>query len=168
MTAHDLLCFFVADGITTCLADVIAIMARWYSHIYLYRLEKADVTAFVADAMATGYYFSLSSMLLIRTSSHICGRWYLPIFLFRDGLLTLMNIDSFINLERLPSVNKIKVDLPYVNKKNNKFWQKFKIMKYNTLHTPSKVGVLVSIIFSHTPEEAMSGGLAKACVPIKN
>ena len=25
------------------------------------------------------HYFSLSSMLLIRTSSHICGRWYLPV-----------------------------------------------------------------------------------------
>ena len=24
-----------------------------------------------------GHYFSLSSMLLIRTSSHICGRWYI-------------------------------------------------------------------------------------------
>ena len=42
-------------------------------------------------------------MLLIRTSSHTCGRWYLPIFLLRDGLLTLMNIDSLINLERLCS-----------------------------------------------------------------
>ena len=29
------------------------------------------------------------------------------------------------------------------------------------------MGVLGSIIFSHTPEEAMSGGLAKACVPSK-
>ena len=92
---------FVADGIATCLADVLAIMARWYSHVYVYRLEKADVIALLADVMATGSYFSLSSMLLIRTSSHTCGRWYLPIFLFRDGLLTLMNIDSFINLEKL-------------------------------------------------------------------
>ena len=41
-------------------------------------------------------------------------------------------------------------------------------MKYNILHISSKVGVLVSIIFSHTPEESMSGGLAKSCVPIKN
>ena len=32
---------------------------------------------------------------------------------------------------------------------------------------PSKVGVLESIIFSHTPDEAMSVGLAKACVPWK-
>ena len=30
------------------------------------------------------------------------------------------------------------------------------------------MGVLVGIIFSHTPDEAKSGGLAKACVPGKN
>ena len=30
------------------------------------------------------------------------------------------------------------------------------------------MGVLQRIIFSHTPDEAMSGGLAKACVPGKN
>ena len=36
------------------------------------------------------------------------------------------------------------------------------------LQTPSNVGVLYRIIFSHTPDEAMSGGLAKACVPGKN
>ena len=33
---------------------------------------------------------------------------------------------------------------------------------------PSKVGVLESMTFSHTPEEAMSVGLGKACVPWKN
>ena len=30
------------------------------------------------------------------------------------------------------------------------------------------MGVLLRIIFSHTPDEAMSGGLPKACVPGKN
>ena len=35
------------------------------------------------------------------------------------------------------------------------------------LHTPSKLGVLQGIIFSCTPDEAMSDGLAKACVPGK-
>ena len=30
------------------------------------------------------------------------------------------------------------------------------------------MGVLERIIFSHTPDEAMSGGLAKTCVPGKN
>ena len=30
------------------------------------------------------------------------------------------------------------------------------------------MGVLLRIIFSHTPDEAKSGGLAKACVPGKN
>ena len=31
------------------------------------------------------------------------------------------------------------------------------------MYTPSKVGVLERRIFSHTPEEAISAGLAKAC-----
>ena len=67
-----------------------------------------------------GHYFSLHSMLLIRTSSHMWGRWYLPMFLFRDGLLTLMNIDSLISLERfcssLPTMLKLSsvVEWPVV------------------------------------------------------
>ena len=81
-----------------------------------------------------------------------------------------MTITSVININKkvdLPSVNNKKVDLPSVNKYQT-FGKKFKnIIKYNILHTPSKVGVLVSIIFSDTPEEVMSGGLAKACVPSK-
>ena len=36
------------------------------------------------------FYFNLSSGMLFRTSSHMWGRWYLPIFLLRDGLFTLM------------------------------------------------------------------------------
>ena len=59
------------------MADVIAIMA---DGIAIYRLEyKADVIVFVVDGITTGSYLSMSSMLLIRTSSHTCGRWYLPI-----------------------------------------------------------------------------------------
>ena len=38
-----------------------------------------------------------------------------------------------------------------------------KIINHNILHTPSNVGVMVRKTFSHTPDEAMSGGLAKAC-----
>ena len=38
------------------------------------------------------------------------------------------------------------------------------IVRLNIPHTPSKVGVLESITFSYTPEEAMSVGLVKACV----
>ena len=37
------------------------------------------------------HYSNLSSEMLCRTSSHICGRWYLPMFLFRDGLF-----DSYV------------------------------------------------------------------------
>ena len=39
--------------------------------------------------------------MLNRTSFCILGRWYLPVFLFRDGLLTLMYMASFISLMRL-------------------------------------------------------------------
>ena len=64
---------------------------------------KADVKTLLADVIAMGLYFIFSSVVLTRTSCHTLGRWYLPMFLFRDGLLTLMYIDSFINLERLCS-----------------------------------------------------------------
>ena len=62
------------------------------------------------DGMATGQ-FSFNSDVVCRTSSHIWGRWYLPIFLFRDGSLTLMNKASFIALVRfwssLPTIVKL-------------------------------------------------------------
>ena len=44
------------------------------------------------------YYVIFSSGMLNRTSSHICGRWYLPTFLLRDGSLALMYIASFMAL----------------------------------------------------------------------
>ena len=43
----------------------------------------------------------------------------------------------------------------------------YNIVKNNIPHTPSKVCVLQSITFSHIPDEVMSAGLAKACVPWK-
>ena len=51
--------------------------------------------------------------MLNRTSSHMCGRWYLPMFLLRDGLFTLMYIASLIALIRfwssLPSKLKLSM-----------------------------------------------------------
>ena len=41
--------------------------------------------------------------------------------------------------------------------------QTSKIIYHNILHTPSKVGVVARKTFSHTLDEAMSDGLAKAC-----
>ena len=40
------------------------------------------------------FYVNFISEVLCRTSSQMCGRWYLPMFLFRDGLLTLMYTGS--------------------------------------------------------------------------
>ena len=45
-----------------------------------------------------GCYLSLTSGDMTKTSSHICGSWYLPIFLFRDGSLTLISIASLMVL----------------------------------------------------------------------
>ena len=56
-------------------------------------------------------YLSLSSEVLSRTSSQMWGRWYLSIFLLRDGLLTLMYNTSLIALLRfwssLPTMLKL-------------------------------------------------------------
>ena len=41
--------------------------------------------------------------------------------------------------------------------------QTSKIIYHNIPHTPSKVGVVARKTFSHTLDEAMSDGLAKAC-----
>ena len=53
----------------------------------------------------------LSSDDLTSTSSHIYGSWYLPIFLFRDGSLTLINITSLMALtifqSSLPTMLKL-------------------------------------------------------------
>ena len=46
------------------------------------------------------YYVIFSSGMLSRTSSHICGRWYLPTFLLRDRSLALMYIASFMAVLR--------------------------------------------------------------------
>ena len=55
-------------------------------------------------------YLNLSFEMLNRTSSHIWGRWYLPMFMLRDGLLTLVHTASFICLMRfwssLPTILK--------------------------------------------------------------
>ena len=74
------------------LANVIAISGRWNRHW-------------------VNFYFNLSSGVLHGTSSHIRGRWYLPMFLFRDGWLTLMCKASFMVLMRfwssLPTMLKL-------------------------------------------------------------
>ena len=78
------------DQLQIVLADVIAMVedikatqgvcvtGRCYCHWWLMELPQVSI------------YFNLGSEMLSRTSSQICDRWYLPMFLFRDGLFTLM------------------------------------------------------------------------------
>ena len=55
--------------------------------------------------------FNFNSDVVCRTSFHIWGRWYFPMFLFRDGSLTLINRASLIALVRfwssLPTIVKL-------------------------------------------------------------
>ena len=69
---------------------------------------------YVADVIATVSICSnFSSEMFNRTSSHICGRWYLPMFLLKDGLLALIYRASFMVLKRLwsslPSMVKLSI-----------------------------------------------------------
>ena len=95
--------FFVTISLFCKVADVIAIVCgRWKTTKCSYMM-LADVIAMVVDGITTqgGFYladgittdqlyFNFSSAMFNRTSSHMCGRWNLPTFLFRDGLLALM------------------------------------------------------------------------------
>ena len=61
-------------------------------------IEPRWILGVIRALILWGCYLSLSSGDLTNTSSHICGRWYLPIFLFRDGSLTLISIASLMDL----------------------------------------------------------------------
>ena len=55
------------------------------------------VWAIIVDRV---FYSSSCSGVLTRTSFHVCGRWYLSMFLFRDGSLTLIKMTTSIDLIR--------------------------------------------------------------------
>ena len=61
--------------------------------------------------MFGNYLFNLRPGVLIKTLSHIWGKLNLPTLLFRVGLLTLMNMDSLIYLDKwcssLPIILKL-------------------------------------------------------------
>ena len=108
----DVICQ-VADGIATCYNN-----GRCY--LPSGRCNSHDRVGCVVNGMFNGrcnnhgsIQFNLSSEVLHRTSSHMCARWNLPMFLFRDGLLTLINNASFIALLRfrssLPTIIKFSI-----------------------------------------------------------
>ena len=61
------------------------------------------------------YLFSLSSGIVNKILSHMCGRLYFPMFLFRVGLLTLINMASWMVLamlfSSLPRILKLSIDV---------------------------------------------------------
>ena len=94
--------YIVADGITTYWPMLLPIWLMVLPYVCVgWRRQMAQPPWQMLYPL--GSHFSLSSMPLTRTPSHTCSRWHLPTPLPRDGPLTLTNIDSFINLERLCS-----------------------------------------------------------------
>ena len=63
------------------------ILSLWFMML----IEPCGCQGVTRALVLSGCYLSLSSDLT-NTSSHICSSWYLPIFLFRDGSLTLINM----------------------------------------------------------------------------
>ena len=62
------------------------------------------------------YLFNLRPGVLIKTLSHIWGKLNLPTLLFRVGLLTLINTDSLICLDKwCPSLPPYYFEVVMVN-----------------------------------------------------
>ena len=61
------------------------------------------------------YFFSFSSGIVNNILSHMCRRLYFPMFLFRVGLLTLINMASCMVLATLfpslPMILKLSIDV---------------------------------------------------------
>ena len=61
------------------------------------------------------HFFNFSSGIVNNILSHMCGRLYFPMFLFRVGLLTLMNMASWMVLailfSSLPRILKLSIDV---------------------------------------------------------
>ena len=61
------------------------------------------------------HFFSFSSEIVNNILSHMCGRLYFPMFLFRVGLLTLINMASWMVLatlfSSLPRILKLSIDV---------------------------------------------------------
>ena len=87
---------FVADEMATGSTFCICLLYLCLIHLFYF----TSILICFHSSFICIFYFIFSSELLSRTSSQTGGRWYLPTVLFRDGLLTLMYIDSFMNLMR--------------------------------------------------------------------
>ena len=86
---------FVLADVIAMVADVITTQGDWGA------LANVKAKLWLMLLPLVSFYFRFSSEMFNRTSSQMCGRWYLPIFLFRDGLFTLMYKASLMVLKRL-------------------------------------------------------------------
>ena len=77
--------------------------------------DYANLDSRVLNPLDTfvSHFLSFNSVIVKSILSHICGRLYFPMFLFRVGLLTLMNMASLmvlaILLSSLPKILKLSI-----------------------------------------------------------
>ena len=65
-------------------------------------LDVLDGISDVVCTCSSSQWFSiLSSRALNRTPSHMCGRFYLPMFLLGMALFTIINMNSLIVLAKI-------------------------------------------------------------------
>ena len=127
-TTWFLQCIELADVIAKWLVDLTLHKGTWLNchymkvHGWCYcKVADGIATAgwWLADVIASRQMlfarsiFNFSSEMLNRTSSQMCGRWYLPIFLFRNGSLTLTYRPSLMVFMRfwssLPTISKFSI-----------------------------------------------------------
>ena len=102
----------VADGFATACRYMADVIARWLLQLPL-QVGGWQMLWSAGRCYLPGQFFNFSSEMLNRTSSQMCGRWHLPIFLFRDGSLTLIYRASLMVLMRfwssLPTISKFSM-----------------------------------------------------------
>ena len=117
----------VAGGIATTWWYMADVIARWLMELPL-QGGGWQMLWPAGRCYLPGQFFNFSSEMLNRTSSHMCGRWYLPIFLFRHGSLTLIYRASLMVLIRFWS------SLPTILKCSGNSTSHWAITSANSIH----------------------------------
>ena len=93
---------------------VLDVVQPWFVSFWFLMLYRTFVCGLRGVTMpdVIVIYLSFNSGDLASTSSQICGSWNLPIFLLRDGSLTLIKIASLMFLAMLLSSLPTMLKLP--------------------------------------------------------
>ena len=104
------------------MTDVVSKKPRLYkAHVMVIDIENEHVCDKCCVTKNPGcylaYYLTFNSGKFSSTSPHMYDSWFLPIFLLRDGLLSLMKMVSLMHLAKfwssLPTMLKLSIDISW-------------------------------------------------------